>query len=119
MNDDLETALCSVPVSAVPDSLDESVEAMIRRFESNEPQRNQRRVPLWAAALACAACALLGFIAYPVLRSTETTRPTEPSVIYIENLPADLPEVLGGGGNESQTGFFEQEHSEVREINQG
>ena len=119
MNEDLETSLREVPVSAVPESLDESVESMIRRFESTGPRRSDHRVPLWAAALACTACAALGFITYPLTRSAETSRATEPTVIYIENLPSDLPDVLGGGGNEGQAGFFEHKHSEVRDINQG
>jgi hypothetical protein len=119
MNEDLERSLRELPVSAVPDSLDETVEAMIRRFESKGPRRNQHRMPLWAAALACAACAVLGFIAYPLLRPTETARRAEPSVIYIENLPGDLPGVLGGGSGEGQVGFFEHKHSEVRDIDRG
>ena len=119
MNDDLETSLREVPVSAVPDSLDQTVEEMIRRFESKGPRRIQRLVPLWATALACAACALLGFITYPLLRSTESVRPAEPSVIYIENLPGDLPDVLGGGGNAGQAGFFEHKHSEVKDVDRG
>jgi hypothetical protein len=119
MNEDLETSLREVPVSAVPDSLDETVEATIRRFEANGPRRIHRRVPLWAAALACAVCTVLGFTTYPLLRSTQTPRPAEPSVIYIENLPGELPDVLGGGNSEGQAGFFEHKHSEVRDINQG
>ena len=119
MKEDLESSLGEVPVAAVPDSLDETVEAMIRRFESTGPRRSDRRVPLWAAALACSACAALGFITYPLMPSAETPRPTEPTVIYIEKLPGDLPDVLGGGGSEGQAGFFEHKHSEVRDINQG
>jgi len=119
MNDDLETSLGNVPVSAVPESLDAAVEVMIRRFESNEPRRNPRRVPLWAAALACTACAVLGFVAYPLLRSTDETRTVEPSVIYIENLSGDLPDLLGGTRGERQVGFFERKHTAVRTLERG
>ena len=119
MNEDLERSLREVPVSPVPESLDEKVEAMIRRFERGGPQRGGRRVPLWAAALACAACLLLGFVTYPVLRSTETRRSQEPSVIYIENLTGDLPDVLSGEAREADARFLEGAHPEVRAIDQG
>ena len=89
MNEDLERSLREVPVASVPDRLDEKVETLIRRFEAGGPRRSDRRVPLWAAALACAACVGLGFVAYPVLRSPEPMRSPEPSVIYIENLRGD------------------------------
>ena len=119
MNEELERSLREVPVASVPDRLDETVETLIRRSEAKGPRRSDRRVPLWAAALACAACALLGFVTYPVLRSTEPMRSPEPSVIYIENLPGDLPDVLGGGEREAEAGFLEHQHSEVRNIDQG
>ena len=119
MNEDLERSLREVPVSAVTDSLDETVEATIRRFETNGSRRGERRVPLWAAALACAACTVLGFVTYPVLQSTEPTRSPEPSVIYIENLAGDLPDVLGGGEREVEASFLEHQHSDVRNIDQG
>ena len=119
MNEDLERSLRKLPVTPVPESLDEKVEAMIRRFEQGGQQRRPHRVPLWAAATACAACLLLGFVAYPVLRSTEVERSPEPSVIYIEKLTGDLPDVLGGKAREVDAGFFEHAHSEVRAVDQG
>jgi hypothetical protein len=44
---------------------------------------------------------------------------SEPAVIYIQNLPGDLPEVLGGGASEAAAGFFDLPHTEFREIDQG
>ena len=119
MNEELERSLREVPVSSVPERLDATVEAMIRRSERDGSRRRGYRVPLWAAALACAACLSLGFVTYPVLRSPEPKRSPEPSVIYIENLSGDLPDVLGGEAREVDAGFLEHAHSDVRAIDQG
>jgi hypothetical protein len=119
MNEDLEKTLREVPVAPVPDRLDETVEMLVRRFEAKGPRRSDRRVPPWATALACAACAVVGFVSYPVLRSPEPTRSPEPAVIYIENLSGDLPDVLGGGQREVEASFLEDQHSDVRNMDQG
>ena len=119
MKEDLESALRRMPLTKVPDHLDTSVEATIRQFESKASRPDRRRVPLWAAAIACAACAVAGFAAHPLLRSTERARAVSPSVVYIENLSDDLPDVFREGQRDRQVGFFENRHSDVRALDKG
>jgi hypothetical protein len=119
MKEDLETSLERMPLSEVPGSLDRRVEDVIRRSELGGAGQGRPRVPLWAAAMACAACLTMGFVSYPVLRPGGKPASRGPAVIYIERLGGELPGVLGGGDGRDPGGFFEQEHSAVKNVNRG
>jgi hypothetical protein len=114
MNDELERELGEAPRAAVPEALDRRVEATIRRARPSP----SRRVPLWLAAAACAACLLVGFFGRPLL-STRGDRPgAEPAVLFIE-APGTLLDVLKGGGEEPEAPFFERRRAEVRDLLKG
>ena len=81
---DIERLLESCSPAPPPESLDGKMARLFGEAEARHRRQAKRRVPLWLCVAACAACAVLGFVAHLVAAGEAPPTPTPiHTVVYI------------------------------------
>jgi len=100
----------------VPESLDRSMEQLLRWAEIENAERRHRGVPMWLAAVGCAAGLILGVLIGPLFRG-ELRPPEAPNttIVVVEPSP-ELVDWITTANRRSQKSFFERQHGELEAV---
>jgi hypothetical protein len=100
----------------VPESLDRSMEQLLRWAEIENTERRHRGVPMWLAAVGCAAGLILGVLIGPLMHG-ELRPPRAPNttIVIVEPSP-ELVEWIATADHRPQKSFFERQHGELDAV---